>query len=63
MTPRGNKSRNDPAKQIAWMMMSADTELGNGATLTLAFPEIAGIAVELDRVAVMSTKKIPGWRR
>ena len=43
------------------MMTSADIELGKGVTLILAFPEIDGMAVELDRVAVMSTKKIPRW--
>lgn len=40
--------------------MRADTELGKGVALTSAPPETTdGGAVELDRVAVMSTKKIP----
>lgn len=40
--------------------MSAATELGKGVTFVSAFPEMDGMAVELDRVAVMSTKKTPG---
>ena len=62
ITPTGNRSRNDPARQIAWTMTSAATELGKGVTLVSAFPEIDGTAVESDRVAVMSTKKTPRWR-
>ena len=42
--------------------MSAGTEPGKGVTLVSAFPEIDGVAVELDRVAVMFTKKTPSWR-
>lgn len=41
--------------------MRADTELGKGAVPVSAFPEIDGMAVESDRVAVMSTKNIPRW--
>ena len=44
------------------MMMRAGAELGKGVALVSAFPEIDGIAAELDRVAVMSTKKMPKWR-
>ena len=39
--------------------MRADTELGKGVALTLDSRETAGMLVESDRVAVMSTKKIP----
>ena len=42
--------------------MSTGTELGKGVTLVSAFPEIDGMAVELDRVAIMSTKKTPKGR-
>ena len=42
--------------------MRADTEFGKGVALESVVPEIDGMAVELDRVAVMSTKKTPTWR-
>ena len=43
------------------MMTSAGIELGKGVAVMSAFPAIDGMAVELDRVAVMSTKKTPRW--
>lgn len=59
-TPSGKRSRNDPPRQMAWMMTRADTEPDRDFTLVFDAPAIVGTVVESsDLVAVMSMKNVP----
>ena len=54
--PRGKRKMNEPARQMAWMIIRTWTDDGTGLAFISAVPEMVGMVVEeLVFVVVMST--------